>query len=867
MRWRFEITDPNGTVYQMSEPDGYLQGIIGLTRHPVLNSLVREYKSGLRAYGSNGTQDGLRDTIKQIEALFGPDCKIIFTTYWAVDNFNFTLFESSEIGIQTISEGLDFDHYLEFTPVQTGMWRKAMSSWDTPVNIQSALKLDGSDVDVITGTDLRLTSQVIDRTTSYDGHTGDTETAEDCLVATTSNVVLSGIQTVDGELGFTGRRIGVIANTDQKENGIYVEDVGAWTRAADANTDPEIEVLIFRVVSGTVNAGKVFKQQTDPVTIGVSNIVFAEYNYVDDVVLHSEEHDDVENGEYFTIYLPATADLDQEEIISSFATGFIAVEDSLDLTECIELSTTESGAIEVDLSIDYKFRGTVDIGGPVGAKIQLFYQINDETPVQIGVDDDASAGSGDVTNAGNFTASFVFQDGADDRIFNQGDRIKLYIAFGIAIVTISPINNVNFDYYGGITNQSVIFKFKSRYSDTTIKSFLLHDVCASVLDRITDSDKFYSELLGSQNTLARVYPEAGCYWNNMLSPGVHVRGYTLAQKLYSISMKQIFEGLHPHINLWVGYETVTIDSVATEVIRLEERTHGYDASSMSVLLSGVQRIRRKYSDQYYNSVETGISKGTIENISGIDDPQKQTRANVFTNIGRKLTLLSTFITQSLTWEDARRTIITKSKDYKYDNDHFMVEVTLGGSGYVPRLDEDYDSVTGLLNESTRYNKRWTPARMFVRWSNMIFAGCQNYVGTFYRFVSGEGNYDATSERKPDDCSDNYDGAVLAENADIPITTNKLYIPILFEIEHYLTIEEFNTIDANRNKAIGISQNYEDGSHAEFFIDPDLQYEIATGQVKIQGYFKDPFDIITVPPGGQIFQGGQVFDATFDHTFE
>jgi len=127
------------------------------------------------------------------------------------------------------------------------------------------------------------------------------------------------------------------------------------------------------------------------------------------------------------------------------------------------------------------------------------------------------------------------------------------------------------------------------------------------------------------------------------------------------------------------------------------------------------------------------------------------------------------ITQSLTWEWTRRSTKEKSADNKFDNENFMVEVTASGADYTPRLNEDYDSVTGLLNEATRYNKRWWPARAFVRWSNYIFMGCQNYVGTVYRFVSGEGNYDATSERKPDDCSDNYGGESLDEGGNITVT--------------------------------------------------------------------------------------------------
>lgn len=858
MRFRTTLIDPDGNQKVLAEPEGLKGVIVSLNRHPELSSLIKEFKTSLRLYGSNGTQDGGRDWLKNVETVHGPDAVIQERIEIAEDNYTFEVFSLSEVGIQTLVEdnGYALDHAVEYTAVQLGFWRKAMSRFDVPVDIQSPLNLDGVAVDVIPATNLKLPSQVLNKVTSYTGHSGDFNTASDCIVATTANITLSGLQTIDGQFGFVGRRVLVKNQTDQTENGIYLEDSGSWTRAADANTDAELEGMIVYVLEGDTNAEKAFKQQTDPVNIGSSNIVFSEYNYVDDYLIFSDE---VIAGITFNIYFPATVFLEQNQIESSFDVFHVVEFDPDDLFPQIELSTSDSGSIKFDWDINYSYRASKDgEANDMDAEIELFYQINDETPVLIGTDSGSSDGS-DIILAGIFTGSITFMDGPDERVFNNGDRIKLYIKFQIHVDD-EEAGFPEIFFYGGIVNQNVTFSFKSLYPDSTIKAKLVHDVIASVLDRITDSGKFYSALLGSPQTLARQYAESGCYWPNMMAKGLHIRGYSLEEKQFSISMKEIWEGLNPHLNLSMGYET--IDNV--NVIRLEEKSYHYDDSQMSVLLSGVQKIKRKYSDQYYNSVETGMQKGLIEDTSGIDDPYRQVRASIFKNIGRKLTILSIFITQSLTWEQARRTVRTKSSDFKYDNDTFMVEVINEGDGYKPKIDQDYDSVTGLLNEETRYNKRWTPARMFLRWSNVIFSGCQNYLGTVYRFVSGEGNYDMTSERKPDDCSDNYDGEVLAENSDITVTTNRLYIPIEYEFEHYLTIDEFKTIESMKRFAIGISQFSTD--HKAFFI-TSLQHEIMSGQVKGTGFFKDPFDIITVPPGGQIFQGGKIFDATFDYSFE
>src|SRR5258708_22563853 len=56
-----------------------------------------------------------------------------------------------------------------------------------------------------------------------------------CLVATTANIVLSGVQTIDGvTVGNGAQRVLVKNQTDQITNGIYLPNTGTWTLAPDA---------------------------------------------------------------------------------------------------------------------------------------------------------------------------------------------------------------------------------------------------------------------------------------------------------------------------------------------------------------------------------------------------------------------------------------------------------------------------------------------------------------------------------------------------------------------------------------------------------------------------------------------------------
>jgi len=401
-------------------------------------------------------------------------------------------------------------------------------------------------------------------------------------------------------------------------------------------------------------------------------------------------------------------------------------------------------------------------------------------------------------------------------------------------------------------------------ADTTFKSsvvdaLLQHDVAAMICDRITDADKFYSELLGGTLTQARTYADNGAWWNNVLLKCLHLRGYTLAEKKFSLSMKDFWDGAKAAYNLGFSYET--IDGVDRIVIR--KRSEYYDTSQAAFDFRGVQRIKRKYGSEHFNGTKFGFAKGKTEDISGIDDTQIRNDASILKNIGRLFTNLTTWIFQGLTIEQARRTVKTKSADYKFDDEIVCIEVTPESGEYKPRLNEDFDSVTNLLNEASRYNKHHTPARFLLRWLSYLSGGLQKYIGTNFRFTGGEGNYDMVSEMIPGSAIDDYGGAPLAENANIPVSETYDYIPIEYEIQHYCTDAEFDQIDAMRNYGGKISQTQSEG---QFFFIEDLSRSKDSGQVRMSGYFKEPFDIQNVP-GGFIIQGGRIFDSSFAPEFE
>lgn len=116
---------------------------------------------------------------------------------------------------------------------------------------------------------------------NWDGTVTANRTAVACVA--TSNITLSGEQTIDGVLTSSSRVL-VVGQTPpgvgdgkaySSANGVYVSSSGAWTRAADMDEASEFPGAVIPVTGGTVYAGSKWtcNSVTAP-TIGTSGIGF-----------------------------------------------------------------------------------------------------------------------------------------------------------------------------------------------------------------------------------------------------------------------------------------------------------------------------------------------------------------------------------------------------------------------------------------------------------------------------------------------------------------------------------------------------------------------------------------------------------------
>jgi hypothetical protein len=480
------------------------------------------------------------------------------------------------------------------------------------------------------------------------------------------------------------------------------------------------------------------------------------------------------------------------------------------------ISVVESGSYTINIKVTNGHARPIEANfsySTIG-KYPVYIRINNETPTILT--------SANVTYGVDVVTEWTYSDTIDLLV---GDEIYIYVEdiydFSTDVHFLFGIDG--FEYSG-------LFQYGESYinitantisPDTETESFLIKDAAESIL----------SKLIGQNNVVTSDYLDscAGLY---AIMKGLHVRGYSLADKQFSLSFDDWWKGVEPILNLGLAYE-----NTSPETIRIEPKSYFYNKTT-SINFDWVNNIERSYDlDTVFKLIEIGYNKWSAESDSGIDDPQTKRWYNTrFKTVGKEIKILSQFIAASLAIEQTRRNRVEEGKDWRLDDD-VMIIALKDTSPYEPELAENFSDVTGLLNYETRYNIRLSVARNFERWKD-YFNGClQWYLTDDYKFSNGEGNYDMTSTLFADDCEavGVSPEASLSEKQDIEVTSNYLFKPIKYSFVHPMTWEEYQTIRDNPTKAIGISRS--DSNHVACFIDL-LEYEITRGKATFEVYLAD-----------------------------
>jgi len=101
------------------------------------------------------------------------------------------------------------------------------------------------------------------------------------ICATTGNITLSGLQTIDGVALAAGDRVLVKDQTRKTENGIYFASSGAWGRTSDlSGARSVVQGTFVSVMGGTLGASRQFRLSTASPVIGTTDIAFVDSTVV-----------------------------------------------------------------------------------------------------------------------------------------------------------------------------------------------------------------------------------------------------------------------------------------------------------------------------------------------------------------------------------------------------------------------------------------------------------------------------------------------------------------------------------------------------------------------------------------------------------
>jgi hypothetical protein len=179
------------------------------------------------------------------------------------------------------------------------------------------------------------------------------DSKEAVRIATTGNITLSGIQTIDGVVGADGDRVLVKDQTDATENGIYDMASGAWARSTDFDGTPASEVqggaLTF-VTEGSANINTSFRLTgTGNKNLGSDPL---------DWIVYSRAESTTASGGIQKVGLDFSIDTDGEGLD---ATGQLSLE-----LDGATLSKSASGVKVADLGVD-----TAQIADDAVSKVKI----------------------------------------------------------------------------------------------------------------------------------------------------------------------------------------------------------------------------------------------------------------------------------------------------------------------------------------------------------------------------------------------------------------------------------------------------------------------------------------------------------------
>jgi len=168
MIFRFTLQHDILGEKEISAPSGWDSCVMRLERHEDFNSLFEYFDGEFIFYGSDGDVDGGIDFIYQVLRTYGPDTTLNITIEVSFDDDSFDIAFQGQLSLDLIKK---FDNNTAMVPIIRNDFSAIFKSRvDMPVNLMAPKSQDDTDVEVFDPITLQMTSQIINKTSTYTGY-------------------------------------------------------------------------------------------------------------------------------------------------------------------------------------------------------------------------------------------------------------------------------------------------------------------------------------------------------------------------------------------------------------------------------------------------------------------------------------------------------------------------------------------------------------------------------------------------------------------------------------------------------------------------------------------------------------------------
>lgn len=364
----------------------------------------------------------------------------------------------------------------------------------------------------------------------------------------------------------------------------------------------------------------------------------------------------------------------------------------------------------------------------------------------------------------------------------KGDEVYL---FAEVIITGGPSSSMSFlansnsipseEYFEIITADTQIEE-----SDANV--VMVDDAFSQVIESITGkANSFYSDHYGRTDSTP-AYSSDGEGSLRCVTNGYQIR--TIDKSIHCTLRDLIttFAGIDG-----IGLGIESIDGV--ERVRVEPITYWYQTKKM-MSLSFVKDIDKEVEkDLIFNQVEAGPTLWKNEKINNLDEFNTKAEWTLpITQVKNLLDLKIPYITGGYPIEFTRREKNEPTKDSRYDDSNFVIQLKRIEGGFAPAKDEGFTTVENVISPSTSYNLLLSPARCFRRNGRLIRASLYKQASQSVVFTFGEANKTLNTQYTAE--------AAVLENADLIATEldDALFVPEVYTVRAKLTREQLDTLN-------------------------------------------------------------------------